>query len=163
MSSIFYLLKGTLYRTADSLNDLIEIHEIFENDNPFKARERAFTVYQNYIDVLLQSIDADYEDHEIARTALKIFLEEKEKPSKLATLMDNFREDDEEIFKIENDFDKGISIYMVKADSKTFTTLEGEVIYEDKILIHDLNSELNGVRDYIKESLVEEYSLYKEN
>lgn len=163
MRVIFYLLKGTLYRTSTNPEDLIEIHVIFQNDNPIKARQRAFEVYQNYVDVLLQGIGADYEDHEMARNALKKFLEEKEKPSMLTDLMNKFREDDEALFKIENDFDKGISLYMVMADSKTFNTLESELIYEDKILIHDLNSELTGVREHINKSLIKEYLLYKEN
>ncbi len=161
MRVIFYLLKGTLYRTFDNPDDFLEIYEIFQNDDPIKARQRAFEVYQNYIDVLLQGIGAEYEDHEMARTALIKFLEENEKASKLTDLMNNFREDDEDFFKIENDFDKGISLYMIMADSKTFTTLEDEIIHEDKILIHDLNSELSGVPDHINLGLIKEFELYR--
>ncbi len=154
-------MKGMLYRSSENPHDFIEINEIFQDDNPIEARERAFTVCQNYIDVLLQSIGEEYESHEKARVALKKFLEEKEKPSKLTALMNNVGEEEEALFKIENDFDKGISLYMVMSDSKTFITLEGELIYEDKILIHDLNSELTGIRDHIKKSLIKEFEMYK--
>ena len=159
MNKFFYLLKGTLYRSVENPEDFIEINEIFHDDNPIEARERALEVYQNYVDVLLQSIGEEYESHEMARLALKKFLEEKQKPSKLTTLM-NVGEEEEALFKIENDFDKGISLHMVMSDSKTFTTLEGEIIYEDKILIHDLNSELTGIRDHIKKSLIKEFEIY---
>ena len=55
MCNYFYLLKGTLYRSPNNPEDLIEIHEVFENDNLIEARERAFEVYQNYVDV--QNLD----------------------------------------------------------------------------------------------------------
>ena len=161
MCRFFYLLKGTLYRSPKNFNDLVEIHEVLEDNNPIEARERALNLYQNYIDVFLQSIGLEHDNHDSSRLALNRFLQAKNKPSKLNELLRNFVEEDEAILKIENDFDKGISLYLVMTDAKSFTTLEGELIYEDKILIHDLNSELTGVREHINSSLVKEFELYK--
>jgi hypothetical protein len=153
MSKFYYLLKGTLYRSKDNPHDLIEIHEVFKNDSPILARERAFEVYQNYIDVLLESKNLTYENHRDAVVSTKDFISIEPKIAPLFM---------EGIFgAIEDDFDKGISIYLVMPDSKTFTTLEGELIYEDKILIHDLNSEIAGLKEVMHTGLLQEYELYK--
>lgn len=80
----------------------------------------------------------------------RIFLKEK-----------NLTVDETYCSDIKFEFDKGLSIYLIMTDSKTFTTLEGELVYEDKLLIHDLNSELTGVRDHINECLIKEFELYK--
>lgn len=153
ISKFYYLVKGTLYRSKNNPEDLIEINEVFKNDNPILARERAFEVYQNYIDVLLESKDLTYENHREAVAATKDFiaLETENKPLFMGA----------EFGAIENDFDKGISIYVVMSNSKTFTTLEGELIYDDKILIHDLNSEINGLKEAMYLGLTQEYELYK--
>lgn len=52
MSNFYYQVKRSLYRSKGNQEDLIEINEIFKNQEPILARERAFDVYQNYIDVL---------------------------------------------------------------------------------------------------------------
>jgi hypothetical protein len=154
MSTLYYLVKGSLYRSKDNEENLIEINEVFKNDSPILARERAFEVYQNYIDVLLESKGLTYEDHRDAVAATKDFIK-GEQPVK-----NNFIEG---VFgDIQNDFDKGISVYLVMSNSKTFTTLEGELIYEDKILIHDLNSEINGLKEAMYQGLTQEYELYKQ-
>lgn len=154
MSTLYYLVKGSLYRSKDNEENLIEINEVFKNDSPILARERAFEVYQNYIDVLLESKGLTYEDHRDAVAATKDFLK-GEQPVK-----NNFIEG--VCGEIQHDFDKGISVYMVMSNSKTFTTLEGELLYEDKILIHDLNSEINGLKEAMYHGLTQEYELYKQ-
>ena len=52
MSNFYYQVKRSLYRSKGNQEDLIEINEIFKNQEPILARERAFDVYLNYIDVL---------------------------------------------------------------------------------------------------------------
>jgi hypothetical protein len=161
MQIFFYLLKGTLYRSTENPNDLIEINEIFQDDNPIEARERALVVYQNYVDVLLQAINIDYENHNEARKVLSNFLNQKVQPTQKSYIINNLTIDETDVSTIEYDFDKGISLYLVMADSKTFTTFEGELIYDNKMLIHDLNSELTGAREHISSSLIKEFELYK--
>jgi hypothetical protein len=155
MCKFYYLIKGTLYRSKDNTDNLIEILEVFKNDLPILARERAFEVYQNYIDVLLESKNLMYENHREAVLATKDFIsnELETTPLFIGSIFES----------IEDDFDKGISIYLVMSDSKTFTTLEGELIYEDKILIHDLNSEISGLKEVMHTGLLQEYELYKKH
>lgn len=160
MSKFFYLLKGTLYRSQDNPNDLIEINEVFENDNLIEARERVFEVYQNYIDVLLESKETTYESHNKVYKILNTFIE---KEIDLEDLLENHKPAKFPQPDLVNDFDKGLSIFLISKDSKTFTTLEGEVIYEDKLLIHDLNSELPAVREHMYVALEKEYKIYKES
>lgn len=161
MHNFFYLLKGTLYRSSENPNDFVEINEIYQDDNPIEAREHTFTVCQNYIDVLLQSIGEEYESHEKTRVALKSFLNQKVHPTQKSDAMKSLTIEKSQGSINEYDFDKGISIFMVMSDSKTFTTLEGELIYKNKLLIHDLNSELTGIQDHIRESLIKEFEIYK--
>lgn len=153
MSKFFYLLKGTLYRSADNPEDLVEINEVFQNDNPIEARERAFEMYQNYLDVILEGKDMKYESHKQAFEALHDFLKSDKKEANPFI---------KELFgKPEHDFDKGLGVYLVMSDSKTFTTFEGELIYEGKTLIHDLNSSITGLQDHMFSGLLNEYELYK--
>lgn len=158
MCNYFYLLKGTLYRSPNNPEDLIEVHEVFENDNLIVARERAFEVYQNYVDVLMESHQETYTTHDNANRVLHSFLEKEED---LEDLLNNPRTMKYPQPDTVHDFDKGISIFLVRTDSKTFQTLEGELIYEDKYLIHDLNSELPAVLEHLYDNLVKEYELYQ--
>lgn len=153
MSEFYYQVKGNLFRSKNNLEDLIEINEVFKNDSPILARERAFEVYQNYVDVLLESKDLTYDSHRETVSAIKDFFSTQTDTTPLYL---------SEIFgPIENNLDKGISIYLIMSDSKTFNTLEGELIYEDKILLHDLNSEIKGLKEVMHTGLLQEYQLYK--
>lgn len=158
MGNYFYLLKGTLYRSQHNPEDLIEINEVFESDNLIEARERVFEVYQNYIDVLLEGVGTTYESHHKANKDLDAFMMEEQD---LDDLLDNPNLPKYPQPDTVHDFDKGLSIFLISKDSKTFTTREGEVIYEDKLLIHDLNSELPAVREHMYAALLKEYALYK--
>ena len=54
-SAFHYTIKAKLIRfIKDGVIDFIEFNESFENENPILAREQAFKIYQNRIDVLLQ-------------------------------------------------------------------------------------------------------------
>lgn len=160
MCNYFYLLKGTLYRSPDNPEDLIEIHKVFENDNLIEARERAFEVYQNYIDILMESHQETYTTHDNANRVLHSFLEKEED---LDDLLNNPRTVKYPQPDTVHDFDKGISIFLVRTDSKTFQTLEGELIYEDKLLIHDLNIDVPNIRAHMYASLRKEYEIYITN
>lgn len=72
-SKIFYHLKGTMFRSKKNETNLIEINEIFEDENPIIAREKAFNAYQNYIDVFLQAKEKEYISYEQTVIELKDF------------------------------------------------------------------------------------------
>ncbi|CAM2862819.1 hypothetical protein SAMN05444143_102175 [Flavobacterium succinicans] len=154
----YYLLKGTLYRSQNNPEDLIEINQEFKNNDLIEARKRVFEVYQNTIDVLLQSKGENYKSHDQARITLTNFIKKNhvnfiEIRTKLNSFYDKF--------DIEIDFDKGLSVYLVQSNTKTFTTLEGQVIYEDKLLLHDLNSEIKGLKESMYNALLTEYKLFQ--
>lgn len=154
----YYLLKGTLYRSAKNPTDLIEINQHFIDENPIVARSRVFEVYQNYIDVLLQSKGEVYHDHNQARNVLNDFI--KNKPinfSKITATLNSFNAK----FDSEIDFDKGLSIFLVNSKTKTYTTMEGQLIYEDKLLLHDLNSQIYGLKNSMHNALLAEYKLFQ--
>ena len=56
IASIYYVVKGKFIRctTADNI-DFVKFEEVFEDENPILAREKAFEYFENYIDVLLDS------------------------------------------------------------------------------------------------------------
>ncbi len=153
----FYLLKGTLYRSPDNPEDLIEIDEVFENDNLIEARERAFEVYQNYLDVLLESRGEQYRSHGFTRLILSCFYKGKKVSTPTKSLLNVMQLDEVK------DFDKGLGVYLVSKEAKKYTTLEGEVIYEDKLLIHDLNSDVPNIKAHMYASLRKEYEIYSTN
>ena len=75
----YYLLKIRLIRSIKSGKpDFFEYEEKFENTNPIAARKRAFEVYQNYIDVLLESKGFSYRSDKQTRKDLFSFLSTKE-------------------------------------------------------------------------------------
>lgn len=154
----YYLLKGTLYRSQDNPEDLIEINQEFKDNDPIQARKRVFEVYQNTIDVLLQGKGKNYKSHDQARIVLTDFIKNNHiNFSKIRPPFNSFYDK----FDIEIDFDKGLSIYLVHSNSNTFTTLEGQVIYQDKLLLHDLNSQINGLKVCMYNALLTEYKLFQ--
>ena len=52
---IFYIVSGEVYRSKGNTDNPIEIHEEFRDVEPIVAREKAFSYYQNYIDVFLKA------------------------------------------------------------------------------------------------------------
>ena len=156
MSKFFYHVKGTLFRSKNNHDNLIEVNEIFRNESPIIARQNAFNYYQNYIDVFLQSKGEKYISHEETIRRLFDFVKSDQKQyAKIGTHI---------IDTIDADFDKGLSIYLVMENTKVFTTLEGETCYENKHLIHCLNNDLHdyvSTSPYIIKGLTYEYKLYK--
>lgn len=151
-AKFYYQIKGTLYRYKNNLEDYIEINEVCKNDSPIIARERAFEIYQNYLDVMLDHQENIFENHNDVVLAAKDFISfEEELETKQL----------QNVIKTQDDYDKGICIYLIMSNSKKFTTLEGEMIYEDKLLIHDLNSEIKGLKEHMHSELLKEYLLYK--
>ena len=75
-AAIHYVVKAKLIRyiNADDIN-FIEVEEKFENEKPILARNAAFSFYQNYIDVLLQSKGIKYQSDKQARKELQSFID----------------------------------------------------------------------------------------
>ena len=93
---------------------------MIKDENPIVGREKAFRVYQNYIDVFLESKGKSYVSHEETEIVLKDFVS-------------SYRRDFARIggqaigdMEIDFDYDKGMNIFLVMADSNTLTTREGE-------------------------------------
>lgn len=150
---IFYQLKGTMFRYKKEETNLIEINEIFVHENPIVARENAFNAYQNYIDVFLQAKEKEYISHEQTVIELKDFTSSYKR--------EFLKFGNEIIDEIDLDFDKGLNIYMVYQNSPIFQTVEGEVIYENKLLIHFIENELSGLVWNVLDNLFVEFKVYK--
>ena len=144
-----------MFRSKGSENKLVEVSEVFKDDNPIVAREKAFRVYQNYIDVFLDSKGKSYVSHEETEKVLKDFVS-------------SYRRDFVKIseqaigdLEIDVDYDKGMNIFLVMSDSPTLTTREGELYFEDKRLIHYIGNGFMDFKAEVFESLCFEYSLYQ--
>ena len=152
---IFYQLKGTMFRSKGNETDLIEVNEIFEDENPIIAREKAFNVYQNYIDVFLQGKEKEYISYEQTVIELQDFTNSYRREFvKIGNKI---------IDEIDVDFDKGLSIYMVYENSPIYQTVEGEKIYENKLLIHFIENKLSDLVWNVLDNLFEEFKVYELN
>jgi hypothetical protein len=154
-NKILYQLKGTMFRSKKNETNPIEINEIFEDDNPIIAREKVFNAYQNYIDVFLQGKEKEYISYEQTVIELQDFTNSYKR--------EFVKIGNEIIAEIDVDFDKGLSIYMVHKNSPTFVTLEGEKIYENKLLIHFIENKLSDLVWNILDNLFEEFKVYELN
>ena len=154
MITPLYFLQGTIFRTQDNLNNLIEIYEEFRDESLIVARKRAFSKCQSYVDVLLESQGLMYESHKQAEQNLNVFFNS----NKLEFAMKNT-----ELGQVEVDFDKGLFIYLVTDSSDIFTTLEGQQIYNAKHLIHFINLKFESFNKMVLRELHIEFEFYKRN
>ena len=152
---IFYQLKGTMFRSKGNETDLIEVNEIFKDDNPIIAREKVFNAYQNYIDVFLQGKEKEYISYEQTVIELQDFTNSYKR--------EFVKIGNEIIDEIDVDFDKGLSIYMVYENSTIYQTVEGEKIYENKLLIHFIENKLSDLIWNVLDNLFEEFKVYELN
>lgn len=151
-AKFFYLVTGTIFRCKNDETNLIQVHEVFKDDNPIAAREKAFSFYQNYIDVFLESMGEVYTTHEVAVRVLQDFVNSyKVKFFKIGdTIIDEFHVD----------FDKGLNICLVMANTKTITNPEGEKVYLETHPIHYIDNEFTDFKMNVFNALKYEYSLY---
>ncbi len=77
--AIHYAFKAKLIRRIKENGefDFIDVFQEFFDDEPIKAREKAFIYYQNYIDVLLESKGLSYKSDRQAREATESFYDPK--------------------------------------------------------------------------------------
>lgn len=152
-SHFFYQVRGTLYRNNSDSMDLVEVNEVFKQENPIQARELAFNFYQNYIDVFLENLGKTYVNHEETLFWLRDFIKNKE---------ENFQKiGNELLWQIDEDFDKGLFVYLVQDETDKFETLEGETIYNNKIQIHRLDYSPSDLYVDLYDNLKIEFELYK--
>lgn len=152
MNTPFYLLQGTIFRTQENLNDLIEIDEVFYAENLINARQKAFQRFQSYLDVFLDSIGHPYQSYEDAIETLADFVNSY----KLEYAAKNI-----DLGRLDTDFDKGLFLYLVTDPSDTFTTKEGTLIYNQKYLLHFFNNNFNNYWRPVFNDLKDEYWFYK--
>jgi hypothetical protein len=152
-AKFFYLVTGTMFRYKNDETNLIQVHEIFKNDNPIIARENAFTYYQNYIDVFLESRGEVYDTHEKTVNVLQDFLNSHKDKS--------FRIGNEIIIdKLHVDFDKGLYICLVMSNSKTITLSGGGKVYLEIHPIHYIDNKFIDSKMNVLDALQFEYSLF---
>lgn len=153
--SFFYLVRGTLYRNSSTNPDLVEIDVVFKDENPIIAREKAFDFYQNYVDVFLENTGKESGSHQQNICHLRDFLKSENQSV--------FKIGDEVLFDVDDDFDKGLFVFLVFDDSKKFQTLEGLTIYEEKLLIHRLTYNPTELYVDLYNNLITEFEIYDFN
>ena len=148
-NEIYYKVEGTLYRTKGKETNLVKVDETFEDVSPIVAREKAFSYYQSYIDVLLDSVGKKYVSHEKTVEELADFFASGRKHKLLPDLvnMDGI----------------SLSIYMVKKTPVAFQNALGETDYQNKWRIHYIDNQSEDWSAYIFKSLMYEYSVFKKN
>ncbi|MEI8203614.1 MAG: hypothetical protein WCH34_11410 [Bacteroidota bacterium] len=148
----FYQVNGTVFRTKCNETNLIEIDEIFKDNNPILARERAFNCYQNYIDVFLESKEKAYKSHDETVVVLQDFFNSYKKGTTIFG--------DEINNEIDVDYDKRLDIYLVMSDSKVVTNDLGENIFIDKHLIHSISRQFTDIKIHLYHGLRVELFYY---
>jgi hypothetical protein len=143
---IYYRVTGTLYRSKGDETNPIEIDKTFEDENPIVAREKAFSYYQSYIDVLLQSNGKEYVSHEKTVLELLDFFKSGRKHKLLPDLVDMDG--------------TSLCIYLIKKIPEAFENALGDTYYQNKWQIHNIDSQSEDFSAYIFKSLMYEYSIY---
>jgi len=150
----FYQVRGTLFRTKQSDENPVIINEVFKDEQPIIARDKAFNCYQNYIDVLAESKGVKADIFKNYSTKLQDFVNSySQKTANVGKVA---------IDTIDVDFDKGIFVYLVLTD-ESFITKEGELIYENKKLIHCFDNQFMDFTKEIIDALSFEFLYYKEH
>lgn len=145
---IFYIVSGEVYRSKGNTDNPIEIHEEFRDVQPIVAREKAFSYYQNYIDVFLESKEKIYISHEQAENDLQEFF-------------NSFQEKYSFFGKIDADFGICIQISLVYDETVILTLKDGLKIYEGQEVIHGIHKNGEDLREIYFKNLKFEYSLYQ--
>ena len=131
-AKFFYLVSESMFRYKNDETRLINVHEVFVDDDPIVARENAFGYFQSYIDVFLESRGEVFTTHEMAVEILQDFVN---------SYRLEYHKTGDVLFKEVNaDFDKGLSICLVLSDAKTITLADGPKIYLETHPIHYIDN-----------------------
>ena len=151
-ANFFYQVRGTMFRDQNDQTNLIEVDEIFKDDSPIIAREKAFNFFQNYIDVFLESRGEVYTTHEAAVIVLQDFVNSYKR--------EYFKIGNIKVMELHTDFGKGLNMCLVMANSKIITTPDGSKFYEDEHLVHYIDNEFDDLKLNVLDELAFEYGLY---
>lgn len=153
-SKFFYHVQGTMFRSKENESDLIEVNEVFKDEDPIISREKAFKHFHSYIEVFLDSKGKQYVSHDETVKDLQDFVNSYKK--KHFQLSGNLIDE----IGIDVDFDKGLNIFLVVEKSKQEN---GQTIFEDRFLIHRIDNQLNNLYIEIFVALCKEFELYEKN
>lgn len=155
MAAFHYVVKAKLIRHIKGSGkiEFLQFEDKFENENPITARNLAFKHYQNYIDVLLEAKQKNYNSDKQVREDLKSFID----PGTKTKIQIGERE-----VEFSDDFGNGIGVFLIvdipKPD-KIYDAKKGEEIF-----IHGIGNitSLNHPDSLISE-LDREYDYYQYN
>ena len=147
-----YIVQSKLIRSSESnTQNLIEFEKSFEHEEPIKAREQAFNHYQSYIDVLLEAKGKKYISDIQARKELYPHID-----SGTAQVFSNNKLK----LNFNDDYDKGISIYLVV--DKAVQTDELEVSVGEHYLVHSFEHFDKNDLSVLINGLLTEFELFKQ-
>lgn len=150
----FYLLRIRLIRNIENPSDLIDIRETFIEPDPIMARERAFYMYQNYVDVLLESKGEKYMNFDETQHILKDFYD-------MAIQIKATENDTEFVYNVSEIKPLGIFIYLIQSESPLYINNYGQLDFRQKTLIHSLANYSRGYKYEVMDNLYQEYKLYQ--
>jgi hypothetical protein len=152
-SRIRYRVHGLLYKPGKPTTDLITVDRFFEEDEPIIAREKAFTFFQDYIEVLLQSLGKKYISYEQAINDLQPFVSTNE-PIKNIIFFGQTAD-------MDPDYNKGLFIQFMSSEGDYFNISFHEEISSDYCEIHCIAKEVEQHYDSLAVSLQYEYRVYE--
>lgn len=150
-AAFHYTVKAKLIRfIKDGVIDFIEFNEPFENEIPIIAREQAFKIYQNYIDVLLQGKNKKYISDKQARADLISFIDTGTS-SKIKV--------GEKEFEFSDSYGNGIDVYLIIDQPMEDDIIDDNV--GDEYLIHGIGNISREDPQGLMDGLNHEYWYYK--
>ena len=147
---MFYIIRGEIYRSKSIIENPIKIYEEFRDVEPIIAREKAFSFYQNYIDVFLDSKEKNYISHEQAENDLQDFF-------------NSFQEKYSVFGKIDADFGICFQLSFVFNETVVHSLKNGMKIYDAEEVIHGMHKSGKDLKEIYFINLRLEYSLYQKN
>lgn len=150
-TAIHYTVKAKLIRfIKDGVIDFIEFNQPFENESPIFAREQAFKVYQNHIDVLLQGKNKEYISDKQARTDLLSFID--------PGTSSKFKIGEQE-YEFSDSYGNGIGVYLVIDQPIEDDIFDDNV--GDEYLIHGIGNISREDPQGLMDGLNQEYWYYE--
>lgn len=126
---IFYVVRGQFYRAFCKTNDPVILFKVFKNENPAKAREAAFTYFQDYVDLMLLSKSRTYTNYKQAIEHLQDFFNSY-------SLDDALNDTNSDVF---ND----LTLSMVTNGKLEYLAKDGTEFYKDEFVIHGIHKDSN--------------------
>lgn len=150
-----YQLTGELIRSADNSLNPVVINREISNQEPVLARQKALAEFMSFVEVLLEFHGFEYSTYEEALWRLEQHI------SRGRTV--HIRMADLLIDRLDNDFDLGLNLYLVKDNTKFVKSLEGDILYSEIVLIHSFSADFKSLSKLIFANLELEYLWYRKN